>query len=461
MSLELPGWLVTAFNVVGLPWPGIDEDQLRAWATSLRQFTNEITESSAKTHSTVAALAEESQSSFTDSLEAFWEHHHRLVTDLHGPLDDFAEALDVAADVVVAQKYAVIAAASLLAGEFVSTQVGAFFTFGADEAAVPFEIASTREAVKLALEYVEQEVMGKLIGMAAQAVSDHVNGFLNQLLNDAFPVVAEVQSLKISYEKLGEAAKKVRSNGTEAEESGERAHRENANRDLEDSSEGGDDFGDGGGFAAVIKALAQALEQVGLLVFVNFVMKLTGQMTHMASIMEEGANALRQTDEDLGDKVPDEPAKPVEPVVKPSPDDPAPESPWLKRKQFKARASAALARDKKPVIPTYKDPPASGTGTGGWDAHHIIPQIYRNDPRFEDFDFDAPSNIRGVPGNNEGLGVANIHNQVTQMWKEWQKANPNATRPQIEAFAQRVNAQFEGFWWRTSGVGEPVPKAPG
>ena len=38
VSLELPGWVADAFNSIGLPWPGIDEDQLRAWAQDLRQY---------------------------------------------------------------------------------------------------------------------------------------------------------------------------------------------------------------------------------------------------------------------------------------------------------------------------------------------------------------------------------------------------------------------------------------
>ncbi|MCL2395048.1 MAG: hypothetical protein FWC87_10220, partial [Acidimicrobiaceae bacterium] len=147
--------------------------------------------------------------------------------------------------------------------------------------------------------YLENELMGKLIGMGANAVSDHANGFMNSLLNDAFPVAMEVQSLKISYNKLGEAAEKIRGHASEAEESGDRAYRENSSRDLEDSSEGGDDFGDGGRFAAVIQALKQGLLDVALLVFKNLVGDLVGQMTKMASILKEGEDALRTTERGL------------------------------------------------------------------------------------------------------------------------------------------------------------------
>ena len=61
MALELPGWLVTAFYVIGLPWPGIDEDQLRAWAQSVREFADDTTSSSAQTRQGVAELSTSSQ----------------------------------------------------------------------------------------------------------------------------------------------------------------------------------------------------------------------------------------------------------------------------------------------------------------------------------------------------------------------------------------------------------------
>ena len=306
MALELPGWLVTAFNVVGLPWPGIDEDQLRAWATSVRGFATEITDSSARTHQSVAVLAEDSQSSFTDSLAARWEHHNQLIADLHGPIDDFAEALDVAADVVVAQKYAVIAAATTLAGEFVATQIGAFFTFGADEAAVPAEVALTREAVKFALEYLENELLGKLIGMAAQGVSDQVKGFLANLLDDAFPVAMEVQSLKISYDRLQRTADSVHGDATRTEETGERTYRENVSRNIEDSSEGGDDGGDGGRFAAVVQAVEQGLLDVAVDLFRSLPTAIFKSQSETSGILMKAVDDLKGKDDNLAHDVPRE-----------------------------------------------------------------------------------------------------------------------------------------------------------
>lgn len=45
-----------------------------------------------------------------------------------------------------------------------------------------------------------------------------------------------------------------------------------------------------------------------------------------------------------------------------------------------------------------------------YDAHHAIPQRYREHPEFGNFDFDDPSNIRGVKGPRADV---NIHQQIT------------------------------------------------
>jgi hypothetical protein len=146
MSIELPGWVADAFNLIGLPWPGIDEDQLRAWARDVRSYAAEISALSGKSQSAVAALSDSGDSSFGRTLIAQWERHHALISALHGPMDGFADALDVAADAVVAQKLVVIGAAAALAGEVIATQGEALVTFGLAEAEVPAEVAVARLA---------------------------------------------------------------------------------------------------------------------------------------------------------------------------------------------------------------------------------------------------------------------------------------------------------------------------
>ncbi len=122
-----------------------------------------------------------------------------------------------------------------------------------------------------------------------------------------------------------------------------------------------------------------------------------------------------------------------------SPTGMAPESPTIKKGNFRGRYQAELGRQGKPRLPN------------DWDAHHAIPQEYRNHPEFKDFDFDAPSNIRGVPGSRTNLpnhGRADNHHQdITNNWTTFRTQNPNAGRAQIEEFARRIDEQFAGSYW--------------
>ncbi len=104
---------------------------------------------------------------------------------------------------------------------------------------------------------------------------------------------------------------------------------------------------------------------------------------------------------------------------------PAPEN-------YRGRYNAALRAAGKRPLPE------------NWDVHHRIPQKYRGHPEFKDYDFDAPPNLEGVKGNRAD---ENIHQLITNRWKEFDKAHPHATRAQIENFASLIDEQFFNHWW--------------
>ncbi|MEG3863806.1 hypothetical protein, partial [Microcoleus sp. herbarium12] len=86
-----------------------------------------------------------------------------------------------------------------------------------------------------------------------------------------------------------------------------------------------------------------------------------------------------------------------------------------------------------------------------YDAHHRIPQEYRNHPEFKDLDFDAPSNIRGVKGNRAlwaGKARADYHGEITMWWKQFREKFPNARRSQIETFAADIDKAYQRFYFR-------------
>ncbi|MFD8308906.1 polymorphic toxin-type HINT domain-containing protein [Streptomyces sp. NPDC059690] len=115
-----------------------------------------------------------------------------------------------------------------------------------------------------------------------------------------------------------------------------------------------------------------------------------------------------------------------------------PEFPTIRLDNYRGRFNAWLNKN------GYKRLPDD------WDAHHAIPQEYRNHPEFQDFDFDAPSNMRGLPGSRMNSRGANVHQEITNQWKWFRDMNPNPTRAQIEDFAGQIDRGYGAYFW-----GEP------
>ncbi|MEU1333646.1 DUF6531 domain-containing protein [Streptomyces sp. NPDC005865] len=112
-----------------------------------------------------------------------------------------------------------------------------------------------------------------------------------------------------------------------------------------------------------------------------------------------------------------------------------PEFPTIRLENYRGRFQAALSRDGRQRLP--KD----------WDAHHAIPQEYRGHPEFTDFDFDHPSNMRGILGSRSGGRATNHHQDITNRWADFRDANPNATRAEIESFGRTIDEGFRDYYW--------------
>ncbi|WP_207892417.1 hypothetical protein, partial [Streptacidiphilus pinicola] len=115
-----------------------------------------------------------------------------------------------------------------------------------------------------------------------------------------------------------------------------------------------------------------------------------------------------------------------------------PEFPTIKLTNYRGRFNAWLGKNGFQRLPD------------DWDAHHAIPQEFRDRPDFAGFDFDAPSNMRGIPGSRMNSRLANVHQEITNQWKWFGDLNPNATRAQIEDFARQIDRGYGDYYW-----GEP------
>lgn len=271
MALELPGYAIPAFGELNLPWPGIDEDQLSAWATSVRAYADDLSRNSGRVRRAVSDLAEESRSSFTNALAAYWGQQGQLINGLNGALDAFAAALDTAASQVVTQKQGVINAAIELASQLTAPQAPPANPPVAEQAAQAAraqQISQARQTVSAVLQSLEADLSGPLLNVAVPQVTDYANGLADSLRADAVPAAGAVGTLRLSYSSLHQTAQTIRSQAGATGKSGESAYAHNANRDLRDQGSGiGDPVGDGGSWQSVLQSVELALGDVASVLF--------------------------------------------------------------------------------------------------------------------------------------------------------------------------------------------------
>jgi hypothetical protein len=292
VSLELPGWVADAFNLVGLPWPGIDEDQLRGWARDLRQYAAEICALSGRSKSAVAAVAADDESAFARTLASQWDHYHGVISDARGPMEVFANALDLAADTVVAQKMVMIGAAVALAGEVIATQGEALFTFGLAEAEVPAEVAAARLIVRGALQVLEGELIGALVSKAAAIAGDALGGAVGKLITGGGQAASEVVVLKADYNALHIVASGLTTRGTQVEQASDVSWHRAAGRPLETG-------GPGGGWREVVTAVEQAVLRVLAAAFKDLGHALYTIVQGTVQFLHKAITDLRRTDAEL------------------------------------------------------------------------------------------------------------------------------------------------------------------
>lgn len=128
---DLPGPVVSFLNVIGVPWPYINEDTVSQFATLTRQFAQAVETTHQDATQAIATIAEWHRSGSTERLQSGWssmstQHVDELVTGCHV----LADALDVAAGYIVAQKVEAIATLVGMAAAFVADQAASVATLG-------------------------------------------------------------------------------------------------------------------------------------------------------------------------------------------------------------------------------------------------------------------------------------------------------------------------------------------
>jgi hypothetical protein len=182
VSLDLPPELEWAIGFIGLPWPSIEEDQLREYATHLRTFASSLAATHGDARGTVLALSADNYGESIEAVVDRWgyastAHLQNLVDACHG----FADALEVTANGVVTAKVGIIAALTAMAAAFVADQAAAVATFGLAEFATVAIVGTTRWIVKGFLNQLEQVVIAEALQIALTPIEERLQAAVKDL----------------------------------------------------------------------------------------------------------------------------------------------------------------------------------------------------------------------------------------------------------------------------------------
>lgn len=179
---DLPGPVVKLLNVIGVPWPSVNEDQVSHFATITRQFGQSLQHTHDAATGVVAKLTEAHQGASTQVMKSGWDkltsqHVDGLISGCHA----LAEALDTAAGFIVAQKGIAIGTLVGMAAAFVADQAAAVVTLGLSEAAIPAIIEGAERIVKKLVQDLEQHIEEQVVQAAAQPLFNKVEEALKGL----------------------------------------------------------------------------------------------------------------------------------------------------------------------------------------------------------------------------------------------------------------------------------------
>lgn len=188
MSIQIPSEVVFLLNMLGLPYPDINADQVRELAQHVRDFATDVRE----THESATGVVNDMGSVYSgDSYQALLAAWARMSSGNMAQLDAacnvVATALDVAADVIEAVQVAVLAELAALA----VTYTAIMFT-PAGVAARPLIDAVARRLLSSLQEtlvwYIAAEVLGKAIEPLEDKIEQMINGTLYDAASDALGV---------------------------------------------------------------------------------------------------------------------------------------------------------------------------------------------------------------------------------------------------------------------------------
>jgi uncharacterized protein YukE len=190
LAIELPEAVVTFLGVIGINWPNINEDSVREFGSHVREFATNLDSTHESASSTIQEMGSAYSGSSYEQLVSTWANmSNSHMTELVDGCHVLADAMDVAADAIVAAKGVAIAELIALAASFIADQAAAVLTFGIAEAAEALVIAAAKKCVDFLeqelFQHVTSEVMGKALEPLEGLISNAVEGLTFRAVSGA------------------------------------------------------------------------------------------------------------------------------------------------------------------------------------------------------------------------------------------------------------------------------------
>lgn len=183
---DLPGPVVNFLNVIGVPWPYINEDTVSRFASLTREFGQAVQRTHEESTQAVTAITRAHQGTSTEAMRSGWARlSAQHVEEITAGASVLAAALDAAAGYIVVQKGEAVGVLIGLATAFFADQAAAVETLGLSEAALPLIIEGAENVVKSLVMDLEQYIVGTVIEAAAKPLFAKVEAALSGL---AWPV---------------------------------------------------------------------------------------------------------------------------------------------------------------------------------------------------------------------------------------------------------------------------------
>lgn len=183
MAIELPDEVATLLNFIGIRWPSVNEDKVREFGEHIKEFAKGLEEVHADSTATVHQLGGAYEGASYQALAAKWalmsdKHFNEVVQAAHV----VAQAMDIAADAIVAMKLEALGELIVLAATFVAAQAAAVATAGlAEVGAVAAQQAARKLMSYLAhqlQEYIVAQVVEAALNPLIEIVAEAVSGLV-------------------------------------------------------------------------------------------------------------------------------------------------------------------------------------------------------------------------------------------------------------------------------------------